>query len=134
MRPGRPRETKTKMGTRLFVGNLAFAATVDDLRETFGSFGEVKDAIVMMDRETGKSRGFGFVTFANESQSRQAMSDLNGQPMLGRDIVVNEAQERTQRPQGGGGGHHHFGGSSAGVGRAPRGGDRNGSRGNRRDD
>jgi RNA recognition motif-containing protein len=98
------------MGKNLYVGNLSFKATADDLRELFSSHGTVTSAQVIMDRETGKPRGFGFVEMADGSQA--AIDALNGQEFQGRPLTVNEARPREERRGGGGGG----GGRSGGYG------------------
>ena len=93
------------MAKRLFVGNISWNTTEDDLRAAFEEGGrEVTDIHIMTDRETGRSRGFGFVTLANEAQAEEAMSALDGSMLDGRPLRVNEATERTQRGGGGGGG------------------------------
>jgi cold-inducible RNA-binding protein len=89
---------------RLYVGNLPFDTTEDDLRELFSSDGEVRDVSLVTDRDTGRSRGFGFVEFANDDEGRKAIDRLNGSDMGGRQLTVNEARPRTQRGGGGGGG------------------------------
>ena len=93
------------MGTRLYVGNLSFASTVESLREAFTASGEVVDAHIVKDRDTGRSRGFGFVTMGTEDQARKAIEAMNGAMMDGRPLKVNEAQERTGGSGGGGGGY-----------------------------
>ncbi len=90
------------MTKRLYVGNLAFGATADDLRELFGQYGSVTSADVITDRDTGRSRGFGFVEMADGGEA--AIEALNGQDMQGRALTVNEAKPRDQRRGGGGGG------------------------------
>jgi len=92
---------------QLYVGNLDFSTTDDSLKELFTSCGEVVSAKIIMDRETGRSKGFGFVEMANKNDGIKAISQLNGQEVGGRSIKVNEAQ---QKPQGGGGGGHRGGG------------------------
>lgn len=82
------------MAKKLFVGNLSWNTRDDGLYEAFAQFGEVTDAKVITDRETGRSRGFGFVTFADEQAGQDAMSAMDGQELDGRPIRVNEAQER----------------------------------------
>ena len=89
------------MTKRLYVGNLAFAATSDDLRELFGQYGSVTSADVIKDRETGRSRGFGFVEMAEGGEA--AIEALNGADLQGRALTVNEAKPRERR--GGGGGY-----------------------------
>jgi len=85
-------------GTRLFVGNLAWAIDDEELRYAFVPFGEVTDCKVITERETGRSRGFGFVTFASSISAERAMRDMNGSEIRGRSINVSEA--RPQRPRG----------------------------------
>ncbi|MBO04115.1 MAG: RNA-binding protein [Chloroflexi bacterium] len=89
------------MGKKLFVGSLAWATDSTGLQAAFSRFGEIEEAIVISDRETGRSRGFGFVTFVDESSTQQAVAEMNGAELDGRPIVVNEARE--QAPRGGGG-------------------------------
>jgi RNA recognition motif-containing protein len=92
------------MSNRLYVGNLSFNTTDDSLRSAFAGFGEVTDAKVITDRETGRSRGFGFVTMASADQAKKAIEGMNGTPLDGRPLRVNEAEERSPRGGGGGGG------------------------------
>lgn len=80
---------------RLYVGNLAFSTTDEDLRALFSPYGNVTDVRVVSDRDTGRSRGFGFVEFPNDDEARAAMAALNQQEVEGRTITVNEARERT---------------------------------------
>lgn len=90
------------MGTRLFVGNLSYDTDNDSLRNAFAEGGRtVTDVHVMMDRETGRSRGFGFVELSTDSEAQEAIQMMDGVNLDGREIRVNEAQER--RPRGGGG-------------------------------
>ncbi|MBK8466496.1 MAG: RNA-binding protein [Chloracidobacterium sp.] len=91
------------MSTKLYVGNLSFRVTSEDLQEYFGAAGPVDSANVVMDRETGRSRGFGFVEMASEDAATAAISQFNGQEYDGRNMVVNEARPREDRPRGGGG-------------------------------
>ncbi len=99
------------MAIKLYVGNLAFATDADQLRNHFGQFGEVTDSFVASDRETGRSRGFGFVTFANKEDGEAAINATNGQTLSGRKLVVNEARPMEQRSGGGfGGGQRRSGG------------------------
>ena len=107
------------MAKKLFVGGLAWATTDDGLRQAFERFGQVAEAKVIMDRETGRSRGFGFVSFNDDGQGSAAMQEMDGGQLDGRTIKVNEAQERAPRPGGGGGGGGFGGG---GGGRSGRGG------------
>ncbi len=121
------------MGTRLYVGNLSFSSTVDTLRAAFAESGEVVDAHIVKDRDTGRSRGFGFVTMSTEDQARKAIEAMNGAMLDGRALRVNEAQERAGGGfgGGGGGGGRDFGGG--GGGRGGGGGGRGGRGGRDRD-
>jgi cold-inducible RNA-binding protein len=101
---------------KLYVGNLSFSTTEDQLRELFQQHGEVASAALVMDRETGRPRGFGFVEMPDSGQAQAAMAALNGQNFMGRDLTVNEA---TPKPAGGRGG---FGGGGGGGGRGGYGG------------
>lgn len=92
------------MSKKLFVGSLSWNVDDHQLREAFEQFGEVTEAKVINDRETGRSRGFGFVTFADAQAGATAIEQMNGQDIDGRAVNVNEAQERAPRRGGGGGG------------------------------
>jgi cold-inducible RNA-binding protein len=105
------------MATKLYVGNLSFRTTQEDLRELFAQAGTVESASVIEDRETGRSRGFGFVEMATQEEAQAAIEQFNGKEFNGRNLTVNEARPRTER--GGGGGRGGYGG----------GGDRGGNRG-----
>ena len=105
------------MSVRLFVGGLAFTTSTDGLRDAFARFGPVQSAAVMTDRETGRSRGFGFVEMDDEQGMNAAIQALNGQNVGGRPLTVNEAREKTPRPGGGGGGGYGRGGDRGGYGR-----------------
>ena len=96
------------MNNKLYVGNLSYAMRDDDLRETFSAFGDVQSAKVMMERDTGRSKGFGFVEMANDAQAQEAISALNGQSVGGRALTVNVARPMESRPprSGGGGGYN----------------------------
>ena len=96
------------MTKKLYVGNLAFATTSDDLRDAFSEFGTVSSATVITDRETGRSRGFGFVEM--EDGAEQAIEAMNGKELAGRTLNVNEARPREDRRGGGGGGYGGGGG------------------------
>ena len=104
------------MGNKLYVGNLAYSVRDESLQQSFGQFGNVTSAKVMMDRETGRSKGFGFVEMASDAEAQAAMNGMNGQPLEGRAIVVNEARPREERPGGGGGGYGGGGGGFGGGG------------------
>ncbi len=98
---------------KLYVGNLPFSTTDDSLRSLFESHGQVSSAQVVNDRDTGRSRGFGFVEMANDAEGKAAIEAMNGQSVDGRAIVVNEARPKTE---GSGGGRGGFGGSRGGGG------------------
>ena len=105
------------MGNKLYVGNLAYSVRDESLQETFSQFGSVTSAKVMMDRETGRSKGFGFVEMSSPAEAQAAMNAMNGQPLEGRAVVVNEARPREERPGGfGGGGGGRSGGGGGGYG------------------
>jgi RNA recognition motif-containing protein len=104
------------MSTKLYVGNLSFRVTSDDLQEHFATAGEVNSANVVMDRETGRSRGFGFVEMASEDAANNAIAQFNGQDYDGRNMVVNEARPRDDSRGGGGGGRGGRGGGYGGGG------------------
>ncbi|HVJ89096.1 MAG TPA: RNA-binding protein [Labilithrix sp.] len=102
------------MGNRLYVGNLSYESTAEGLRQAFAECGEVTDAHVVMDRESGRSRGFGFITMATDQDARNAMERMNGAVVDGRPLRVNEAEERPARGGGGGGGRGAGGGFGGG--------------------
>jgi RNA recognition motif-containing protein len=102
------------MGNKLYVGNLSFRVTSEDLHEYFAAAGAVESANVVFDRETGRSRGFGFVEMASEDDANNAIAQFNGQEYDGRNMVVNEARPREDR--GGGGGGRRGGGNGSGGG------------------
>lgn len=118
------------MGNKLFVGGLAWATDDDSLRSAFEAHGTVTDAKVITDRETGRSRGFGFVTFSSADEAAAAQQEMDGAQLDGRGIRVNEAQERAPRGGGGGGrggfggggGRGGYGGGGGGGGRGGYGG------------
>ena len=104
------------MGNKLYVGNLSYNVRDDDLEQAFGQFGTVSSAKVMMDRDTGRSKGFGFVEMGSDPEAQAAINGMNGQPLDGRGIVVNEARPREERPGGfGGGSGGGFGGGGGRV-------------------
>ncbi len=113
------------MGTKLYVGNLPFNTTENELQELFAQAGAVQEVTLMQDRFTGKSRGFAFVTMGSEEEAQNAISKLNGQAMEGRPLTVNEARPREQRAPGGGGRGGYGGGGGYG-GRREGGGPRRG--------
>jgi RNA recognition motif-containing protein len=101
---------------RIYVGNLPWSYSSSDLEALFKPYGDVAAAEVIMDRDTGRSRGFGFVQMANDADMEPAINALNGADCNGRPLVVNEARERTSRPGGGGGGGGYGGGGGGGYG------------------
>ena len=109
------------MHLKLFVGGLSWNTDSNGLRAAFESFGSISEAVVVQDRETGRSRGFGFVTFDSDESAKAAMKAMDGSTLDGRTIKCNEAQERTGGPRGGGGGGFG-GGPRGGGGGGPRGG------------
>jgi hypothetical protein len=109
------------MGNKLYVGNLPYSVRDDDLAQAFGQFGTVSSAKVMMERDTGRSKGFGFVEMGSDAEAQAAISGMNGQPLGGRSVVVNEARPMENRPRsggygGGGGGGGYGGGGGGGYG------------------
>ena len=105
------------MGNKLYVGNLPYQVRDSDLEQAFNQFGSVTSAKVMMERETGRSKGFGFVEMGSDAEAQAAINGMNGQPLGGRSVVVNEARPMEQRPRTGG-----FGGGGGGGGRREGGG------------
>ena len=95
------------MNNKLYVGNLAFSVTSESLQDSFTGFGDVQSAKVMMDRETGRSKGFGFVEMGTDAQAQAAIDGLNGKTMEGRALTVNVARPREERSTGGGGGYNN---------------------------
>lgn len=124
------------MGNKLYVGNLAYSIRDEDLQQSFAQFGTVTSAKVMMDRDTGRSKGFGFVEMGSDAEAQAAINGLNGQPVAGRAVVVNEARPREERPAGfrspyggGNGGGGGFGGGRREGGGGGYGGGREGGGG-----
>jgi RNA recognition motif-containing protein len=121
------------MGNKLYVGNLSYNIRDDDLQQAFAQYGTVSSAKVMMDRDTGRSKGFGFVEMGSDPEAQAAINGMNGQALDGRAIVVNEARPREERPggfrSGGGGGGYGGGGSGGGGGYGGGGGGRSGGGG-----
>lgn len=125
------------MPTKLYVGNLSFKTTSDDLREHFSQAGEVESASVIEDRETGRSRGFGFVEMATPEGAAAAIEQFNGKDLNGRNLTVNEARPKTDRGGGGGGGGYRGGrdrGDRGGYGGGGNRGDYGGGGGGGRND
>lgn len=125
------------MGNKIYVGNLPFSATSESLNEMFSKFGSVDSAKIVMDRDTGRSKGFGFVEMSSADEAAAAIEKLNGQDMGGRSLVVNEARPMEPRTGGFGGGRGgdrggDRGGRSGGGFGGGRGGDRGGDRGGNR--
>ncbi len=102
------------MSTKLYVGNLSFRTTSEELRDLFSQAGTVESASVIEDRDTGRSRGFGFVEMASAEEATAAIEQFNGKEFGGRNMTVNEAKPRTDRGGGGGGGGRGFGGGGGG--------------------
>src|SRR6266851_526668 len=104
------------MSTKLFVGNLSFDITENDLQDAFAAHGTVVEANLMMDRATGRPRGFGFVTMSTPEEAQKAIDAMHGKELAGRALTVNLARPREDRPPGGGGGRRDFRGGSGGGG------------------
>ena len=104
------------MSAKLFVGNLSFDVTENDLQDAFAAHGTVVEANLMMDRATGRPRGFGFVTMSSPEEAQKAMGALNGKELAGRALTVNLARPREERSGGGGGGRRDFRGGGGGGG------------------
>lgn len=116
------------MGKKLYVGNLPFSVTDESLGEMFAQVGQVTSAKVIMDRDSGRSKGFGFVEMNSDEEAANAISQFNGQDFNGRPLTVNEARPMAPREGGGGGGRGGFGGDRGGRGAGGGGG---GGRSNR---
>lgn len=99
--------------TNIYVGNLSYRATEDQLRDAFGRFGQVSQVSIIMDRETGRSRGFAFVEMPNNEEAQSAIENLNQQEVAGRRVTVNEARPREERSGGGRGGYRSGSGGGA---------------------
>jgi cold-inducible RNA-binding protein len=109
------RTVKRHMNSKLFVGNLSFNTTESDLSAAFAAFGTVTETNLMKDRETGRPRGFGFITMSSDEEAQKAIEGLNGKDMDGRALTVNIAKPREERaPGGGGGGRRDYGGGGGG--------------------
>jgi RNA recognition motif-containing protein len=102
------------MSNKLFVGNLSFNTTENDLQDAFAAFGSVTETNLMMDRMTNRPRGFAFVTMSSAEEAQKAIEGMNGKDMDGRALTVNVARPREERPAGGGGGRREFGGGGGG--------------------
>jgi RNA recognition motif-containing protein len=114
------------MNTRLYVGNLSFNTTADGVRTAFQQFGTVSDVHLVSDRETGRSRGFAFVTMGTTEEAAKAIEGMDGKTLDGRPLRVNEAEQRQARGGGGGGGGYRGGGGGGGGGYRGGGGGRGG--------
>jgi RNA recognition motif-containing protein len=102
------------MGNRLYVGNLSYNTTSSDLEQLFGQHGTVQSAEVISDRDTGRSKGFAFVQMGSNEEAQAAISALHEHEVDGRNLTVNEAKPREERPRGGGGGGGGYGGGGGG--------------------
>jgi RNA recognition motif-containing protein len=118
--------------SKLYVGNLSFKTTEDELRSAFGQFGSVTDVYVAMDKMTGRPRGFAFVTMGTADEAKTAAEKMNGVDLGGRQLTVNEARPKEERSGGFGGGGRGFGGGGGGRGGFGGGGGRDRDRGDRR--
>ena len=117
------------MGKKLYVGNLSYSTDSSELEQLFGAHGTVVSAQIISDRDTGRSKGFGFVEMGTDEEAQAAIAGLNGKEHQGRALTVNEARPREDRPGGGGGGGRGFGGGGGGGGRGGYGGGGGGGRG-----
>ena len=116
------------MGNKLYVGNPPYTVRDEDLQQSFSQYGSVSSAKVMMERDTGRSKGFGFVEMGNDAEAQAAIAGMNGQSLGGRSITVNEARPMEARPPRSGGGGYGGGGGGGGGGYGG-GGDRSGGGG-----
>ena len=110
------------MGSKMYVGNLSYNTSSSELEQLFGQHGTVQSAEIIQDRDTGRSKGFGFVQMGSDEEAQAAIAALNGQDLDGRALTVNEAKPREDRPRGGGGGGGGRGGYGGGGGGGGRGG------------
>jgi RNA recognition motif-containing protein len=117
------------MSTKLYVGNLSFNTSNEDLQELFGQAGTVETVNIVEDRDTGRSRGFGFVEMSSKEEATTAIEQLNGKEIDGRSLTVNEARPREERSGGGGGGGNRGGGGGGRGGYGGGGGNRGGGGG-----
>ena len=111
---------------KLYLGNLPFAASDDDIKEAFSAYGTIEDLFIPLDRETNRPRGFAFITLADDDLARKAIEEMDGADLMGRNLRVNEAEERRPQQNRGGGGRGGYGGDrrGGGGGRDRRGGGR----------
>jgi RNA recognition motif-containing protein len=147
LKPGSREQTKSvksssqanhQMSTKLFVGNLSFNTTENDLQEAFAPHGQVVEANLMMDRMTGRSRGFAFITYSTPEEAQKAIAAMNGAQLDGRALTVNIARPKEERPPGGGGGRDRgprrdYGGGGGAPGGGYGGGSGGGGGGGRRE-
>jgi RNA recognition motif-containing protein len=126
-----PSLKEVQMGKKLYVGNLPFSATEQVLTDTFSQCGNVESVKIITDRDTGRSKGFGFVEMSSDAEAAAAISKFNGADYEGRSLTVNEAKPMVPREGGGGGGRGGFGGGGGGGGRGGFGGGGGGGRGGR---
>ncbi len=119
---------------KLYVGNLAYGVTEQDLRDLFSQAGELQDVMLIVDRDTRRSKGFGFVEYVNEADAQKAVQMFHDQEVEGRRLTVNVARPREERGGGGGGGGYRGGGGGGGYGGGGRGGGGRGGRGGGRGD
>lgn len=122
------------MGKKLYVGNLSYGSTESQLRDLFSQAGDVQDVAIIKDRETDRSKGFGFVEMVTEEAAQEAIQRFNGYTLDNRQLTVNEARPREDRGGGGGGGRGGYGGGGGGYGGGGGGGGYGGGGGGRRDD
>lgn len=104
------------MGKKLYVGNLSYSVNDDSLQQHFSEFGTISSAKVMMDRDSGRSKGFGFVEMSSDAEAQAAINGMNGKSVDGRGMVVNEARPMEPRTGGGGGSRGYGGGGGGGYG------------------
>lgn len=119
------------MDAKMYVGNLSYDVTDTELRELFEAHGAVSDVFIVKDRESGRPRGFAFVTMETKEAMDAAIEALNGEEFMGRNLAINEARPREERPPRSGGGGYGGGGGRGGYGGGGRGGDRGGRGGDR---
>ena len=122
------------MDAKMYVGNLSYDVTQEELQALFEAHGAVSDVFIVKDRESGRPRGFAFVTMEEKSAMDAAIEALNGEEFMGRNLAINEARPREDRPRGGGGGGYgggRGGNGGGGYGGGGRGGDRGGRGGDR---
>jgi len=134
--PNKDKEKEHIMDAKMYVGNLSYDVTQEELQALFEAHGAVSDVFIVKDRESGRPRGFAFVTMEEKSAMDAAIEALNGEEFMGRNLAINEARPREDRPRGGGGGGGGYGGGrggngGGGYGGGGRGGDRGGRGGDR---